>query len=109
MFVVSTQEKLRFQASSLKGTGAPRDFMIRNVQGHSGAISRQVVLDKAHTRVTNRDDIQLLVHHTATSKLYQMLGTDESIGLIPGGPPDNSNRELRNTYVLFHKTRVAER
>ncbi len=105
MFIVSTQEKLRFQASSLKGTGATRDFMIRNVQGHSGAISRQVDLDKAHTRVTDRDDIPVLVHHTATSKLYQMLGTDDSIGLIPGGPPDNSNRELRNT--TFCSTKLA--
>ncbi len=105
MFVVKTQEKLRFQASSLKGTGATRDFMIRNVQGHSGNISRQVTLDKAHTRVTNRDEIQLLVHHTATSKLYQMLGTDESLGLIPGGPPDNGNRELRNT--TFCSTKLA--
>ena len=97
MFIVSTQEKLRFQASSLNGTGATRDFMIRNVQGHSGAISRQVDLDKAHTRDTDRDDIPVLVHHTATSKLYQMLGSDDSLGLIPGGPPDNSNRETRNT------------
>ncbi len=97
MFIVSTQVKLRFQASSLNGTGANRDFMIRNVQGHSGAISRQVDLDAAHTRVTNRDDIPVLVHHTATSKLYQMLGSGNSIGLIPGGPPDNSNRETRNT------------
>ncbi len=37
------------------------------------------------------------MHHTATSKLYDILGRENSLGLIPGGPPDNSNRETRNT------------
>ncbi len=104
MFLVSTQDRLRFQATSLGGSGA-RAFMIRNVQGHSGHISRQVDLDKAHTRVTDRAEIPVLVHHTATSRLYQMIGSDEAIGLIPGGPLDNSNRELRNT--TFCSTKLA--
>ncbi len=37
------------------------------------------------------------MHHTATSKLYDILGDENSLGLIPGGPPDNSNRETRDT------------
>jgi hypothetical protein len=71
--------------------------MIRNVQGQSGAIARQINLDAAHTRITNRSQVTILVHHTATSKLYDILGDENSLGLIPGGPPDNSNRETRDT------------
>ncbi len=71
--------------------------MIRNVQGQSGAIARQIDLDAAHTRITNRSQVPILVHHTATSKLYDILGDENSLGLIPGGPPDNSNRETRDT------------
>ncbi len=97
IFIVSTQQRLRFQATSLAGTGGYRDFMIRTVQGQSGAIARQIDLDAAHTRITERSQVEVLTHHTSASRLYEISGALDSPGLIPGGPQGVRNRETRNT------------
>ena len=50
--VVNTQEKGRYEATSLTGEGGPYDLLIRCVQAHSGQIAWQLVREKAFTLST---------------------------------------------------------
>ena len=83
MFVLATQDKGRYQASSRDGTGKAFDFLIRTAQGHSAPIARQIVPERAYN-IVRADDINVLVHHTRTENLYGILGTDDAPGILPG-------------------------
>ena len=86
MFIIATQDKGRYQASSLTGSGAPFDLLVRTVQGHSGAIARQIDPMRAH-RDVRLDEITVLVHHTNWEHLFGILGTDKAPGILLGGSP----------------------
>ena len=85
LFVVSTQDRGLYEATSLAGTGGERDFMVRTIQGQSGAVARQIDLDQAHERIFDRQQIPILVHHTTSRNLFDFLGMPGAPGIIPGG------------------------
>ncbi len=97
MFLVATQDRGRYEATSLRGTGAARDFMVQPIQGHSGGCARQIDLDQAHTRLTDRSQIPVLAHHTNSNHLFDARGARGAPGLIPGGPPGRGHQERRDT------------
>ena len=97
MFLVATQERGRYEATSLAGTGAERDFMVRTIQGHSGGCARQIDLDQAHDRILNRSLIPVLVHYTNSRNLFEILGVRGAPGIIPGGPTGLGYKGRRDT------------
>ena len=90
IYVVEHEEKGRYEATSVRGTGRRYDLLIRCVQGHSGSIGRQLVDAEAFTQVTDATLLPRLIHHTKTEHILSIVGRPESPGLYPGGTPPNS-------------------
>ena len=60
-------------------------LLIRTVQGHSGHVARQVDNDFAHERIFDKLQVPVLVHHTNSMNLYDILGRTNALGILPWG------------------------
>ena len=87
LFIIATQDKGRYECSSLAGTGERFDLLIRCVQGHSGNVAEQMVHNEAFGEITTNEGTPFLYHYTKSEFLHSILGKQNAPGLLPGGRP----------------------
>ena len=105
MFIVSTQERGRYEATSLRGTSTVRDLLVRTVQGHSGHVARQIDPDQAHERVYDKLEVPVLVHHT-NSQLSSFWVAQTPLASFQGGRlASGTRRDAIRSIVLQHWSR----
>ena len=93
MFIIATQDKGRYECSSITGSGERFDLLIRTVQGHSGAIARHINHEEAFGELTSADGVPYLYHYTKSELLLSILGKPNAPGLLPGGRPAKRSGE----------------
>ena len=74
LFIVATQDKGRYECSSVDGTGGRFDLLIRCVQGHSGNIAAQMVHNEAFGELNTSEGTPFLYHYTKSEFLHSIPG-----------------------------------
>ena len=82
MYVVATQQELRYQIIQISATDSVYGGVIRTVQGHSGPIHSRIDRSRAFCPL---GEPAFLVHYTQARFANEIL----SSGIMPGGPQGN--------------------
>ena len=87
VYVVQHEEKGRYEATSVNGTGRPLDLLIRCVQGHSGSIGRQLLESEAFTQVTDARILPRLIHTRRPNTSFRSWVAPNPLASIQAGHP----------------------
>ena len=85
LFIIATQDKGRYECSSIAGTGERFDLLVRCVQGHSGNIAAHMVHNEAFGELSTSEGTPFLYHNTKSEYLHSILGRQNAPVLLPGG------------------------